>query len=162
MLFLKYDRKQYSLKYVLVTLSEGDLQKIQNLLVKFHYLMGVTIIWLSHCLNIVFFCLTVCLFFNFVINFCPLPITFNSEAARGSWLAVLLGVQSMDWGGGEGGLGAGSSWSLQTTDYITHRALYMLCVTLYRRQQTKTKTYNMVETGHHTCTISAAQYHSSQ
>ena len=32
-----------------------------------------------------------------------------SEAARGSWLAVLLGVQSMDWGGGEGGLGAGSS-----------------------------------------------------
>ena len=30
----------------------------------------------------------------------------SAEAARGSWLAVLLGVQSMDWGGGGGGGGA--------------------------------------------------------
>ena len=29
-----------------------------------------------------------------------------AEAARGSWLAVLLEVQSMDWGGGGGGGGA--------------------------------------------------------
>ena len=32
-------------------------------------------------------------------------ISYYSEAARGSWLAVLLGVQSMDWGGGGGGGG---------------------------------------------------------
>ena len=27
-------------------------------------------------------------------------LQLDPEAARGSWLAVLLGVQSMDWGGG--------------------------------------------------------------
>ena len=34
-------------------------------------------------------------------------------------------------------------------------------VMYHRQQQTKTKTYNINETGHHRCTIAAAQYHSS-
>ena len=33
-----------------------------------------------------------------------------AEAARGSWLAVLLGVQSMDWWGGGGGGWGGGAW----------------------------------------------------
>ena len=37
---------------------------------------------------------------------CNIRTRLNTEAARGSWLAVLLGVQSMDWGGGGGGGGA--------------------------------------------------------
>ena len=53
------------------------------------------------------------------------------EAARGSWLAVVSGVQSTDSGG-----------------------LYVMC---NRRQQTKTE---IREIRHHTCTISAAQYDS--
>ena len=55
----------------------------------------------------------------------------KAEAARGSWLAVMSGVQSTDSEG-----------------------MYVMC---NRRQQTKTE---IREIGHHTCTISAAQYDS--
>ena len=61
-------------------------------------------------------------------------ISYTPEAARGSWLTVLLGVQSMDWGGGGGG--GGGAWepaqAPSELPITLHTAglVYVMCNTL--------------------------------
>ena len=74
--------------------------------------------------------------YSFIIGY------LNAEAARGSWLAVLLGVQSMDWWGGGGGGGLGSRLKLPPNYrlHYTQGLVYVMCNTL---QATANKNKNL-------------------